>query len=277
MSKRKSTEAEKGVAKQPRTIQTTVFKYFQTSEKPSLSQKQASEKPASSQKHATTIAESPKALGIQHYSKKEIESSSGLQRDYRIFWNHKAEELCADPSVRVKLRNKAAIRGAIDCSWTVHKSSILQLQAEKMIEQTKLLYSDEVVHSHELSTVTKNVERMLQACTSVHLSYTQIEIAASVEEKLILEKELEKEFSELKKAQAALLKAMKERSKILEAEEMDELMTTGSPVQLNDYELESLVEVIKEESKHECEYVSDSEESNPPESPEIPLMLPGLK
>ena len=49
---------------------------------------------------------------------------------------------------------------------------------------------------------------MLQACTSVDLFYTQIEIAASVEEKLILEKELEKEFSELK-AQAALLKAMK--------------------------------------------------------------------
>ena len=42
-------------------------------------------------------------------------------------------------------------------------------------------------------------------------------------------------------------------------------MTTGSPVQLNDCELESLVEVIKEESKHEC----DSEENNPPESPEI--------
>ena len=70
MSTRKSTEAEKGVAKRPPTVQTTVFKYFQTSEKPSLSQKQASKKPASSQKHPTTIAESPKALGIQYYVKR---------------------------------------------------------------------------------------------------------------------------------------------------------------------------------------------------------------
>ena len=46
-------------------------------------------------------------------------------------------------------------------------------------------------------------------------------------------------------------------------------MKPGSPVQLNDSELESLVEVIKEESKHECAYVSDSEE--------VPLMLLGLK
>lgn len=265
MSKRKSEHPGKGATKHSCTVQTTVFKYFQPTEKPSSSSSPTLPKPM--------VTESPQSFGIKYYSPQELESVSGLQKDYRQFWNEKAEELCSDKSVRAKLGNKAAISGAIDCSWTLHKTQILQLQAEKMLQQTKQFYTDEVSHSHELSAVTNNVERMLQACTSVNLIYIEIESAASVAEKSSLEKVLENEMSELKKAQAALQKAMKEKNKIMEAEEEDEIMIAGSPIQLSDRELESLVETIV---KEDSEYVSDSEEDSP-DSPEIPLMLPGLK
>ena len=267
MSKRKSADPGMDVKKHPRVVQTTVFKYFQASEKQS---------PSLSVQKPVIVAETPTSLGIQYYSHKEIESASGLQKDYRKFWNDKATELCSDKSIRAKLRNKAAIRGAIDSSWTLHKTHILQLQAEKLVEQTKQLYSDQVAHCNELTAVTNNVERMLQAYTSVNLTYTEIESAGSVSEKVILEKQLESDMSELKKAHAALIKAMKQKTKILEAEEIDEVMYVESPVQLSDSELESLVEIVKEETDQQTEYVSDSEESSP-ESPEIPLMLPGLK
>ena len=73
------------------------------------------------------------------------------------------------------------------------------------------------------------IERMLQAYTLVHLTYTEIESAASVEEELTLENQLEKDtctcMLELKKARAALMKAMNEKNKILEAEEIEEVMT----------------------------------------------------
>ena len=82
-------------------------------------------------------------------------------------------------------------------------------------------------------------------------------------------------MSELKKAHAALSKAMKQKTKILEVEEIDEAMHAESPVELSDSELESLVQIVREETELKIEYVSDSEESSPG-SPEIPLILPGF-
>ena len=138
------------------------------------------------------------------------------------------QQNCVQTKLSAKLQNKAAIRGAIDSSWTLHKTRILQLQTEKLVEQTKQLYSDQVAHSHELTVVTSDVERMLQAYTLVNLMYTKIESAGSVSEKVTLEKQIESDISELKKAHAALIKAMKHKTKILEAEEMDKAMQVES-------------------------------------------------
>ena len=42
---------------------------------------------------------------------------------------------------------------------------------------------------------------------------------------------------------------MKQKTKILEAEEMAKAMYTESPVQLSDSELESLVEIVEKETE----------------------------
>ena len=46
---------------------------------------------------------------------------------YRKFWNEKAYELCSDKEIRHKLNDKVAIQGAINTSWTLYKSGLLDI------------------------------------------------------------------------------------------------------------------------------------------------------
>ena len=45
--------------------------------------------------------------------------------------------------MRRKLQNKFAIQGAIYSSWTLHKTSLLQLKAEQVQEDAKKVYHDD--------------------------------------------------------------------------------------------------------------------------------------
>ena len=72
----------------------------------------------------------PEYYGIHLYSTAEISSATGLQKQFRSFWNEKAQELCAYKTVRAKLHHKSAIHGAICASWTLHKTHLLQLLAK---------------------------------------------------------------------------------------------------------------------------------------------------
>ena len=55
---------------------------------------------------------SPEYLGIHIYSAKEISESSGLDRDYKEYWNEHVVNLCKDPTVRKKLKDKAILLGS---------------------------------------------------------------------------------------------------------------------------------------------------------------------
>ena len=46
--------------------------------------------------------------------------------------NAKASELCQDKTARHKLQDKSAIQGVINASWTLHKSDLLELEAEEL-------------------------------------------------------------------------------------------------------------------------------------------------
>ena len=221
MSKRKLQQPGKGGKKIPCTEQTTVFKYFQ----PVATDSASSSSPSLSK---PSFTESPQAFGVHCYSEAEIQSAFGLQQDYRRFWNEKAVELCSDRSVRANLGYKGAIKGAIDSAWTMHKTEILRLQAEMVTTKSKQLYSDDATHLHEISSISSNVDRMLQACTSVNVTYTEIDNTSSLAEKAKLEIVLKDDMSELKKAQAALQKAIKEKNKIIQAEELEGMFTADS-------------------------------------------------
>ena len=128
MSKRKAcSSSDKKLGKKKACgVQTTMFKFFQPSTPSTSSQ---------TPKH--TVAITPETYDIHMYTQTEISSSQGLQQSFRRYWNEKASELCSDSSVRRKLKNKAAIQGAIYCSWTLHKTHLLQIQAEELQEDMK--------------------------------------------------------------------------------------------------------------------------------------------
>ena len=89
-------------------------------------------------------AETPESIGFHVYSRDEIKSFEGLQREFREFWNHKAAEICADKAACAKLRsNKQAIQGAIYSSWTLHKTDLLELRVDELQEELMQLYEDE--------------------------------------------------------------------------------------------------------------------------------------
>ena len=75
----------------------------------------------------------PQYFGIHTYSSAEIDSSEGLEKAYREFWNEKALAMCNDKFARDKLStDKVAAHGAINTSWILHKVDLLDLKAEEL-------------------------------------------------------------------------------------------------------------------------------------------------
>lgn len=245
MSKRSAErESEIPAKKPPLKLQTSLFSYY----KPTAGQNSLSSDGAIKDKPSRSVFAPvhPSTYGLHIYTPPEIENSHGNMKEFRKFWNEKAVELCSDSRVTYKLQgNRSAIEGAIYSSWTLHKTSLLQLRVEKVEAQSSKVYKDEVVKDHVLTVVRKNLQRMLQAQTSVNQLYTEI----SESESASLESNLTVEISELKKSQEALIKALEKQEADLALAEREEgkLMIADSPVQLPEHELETLVKIVKSE------------------------------
>ena len=95
---------------------------------------------------------------------------------------------------------------------------------------------------------------MLKAYASTNAVSERI-VTLTLPEKKAVEKELEKEMTDLKKAQDALMKALERRKTTLLAIEQDEkekaIAIAPPPVQLSDEEMENLVETIKNNYQHD--------------------------
>lgn len=241
MSKRKACKnvEDKAGNKKACGVQTTMFKFFQ----PSSSSDQV-------HKHSCVAVTTPESYGIHMYTPTEISSAQGLQQLFRKFWNEKAGELCSDSVTRCKLKNKAAIQGAIYLSWTLHKTDLLKIQAEELGEDMKMIYPDQATQKHMLTPVTRNVDRMLIASATVTRLYSEMGGGDSADIKK-LEADLDRELTELRKAQDALNKAMERRRSDLDLSkrEIDDLMHAESPIQLSDIEMQQLVSIVREESQ----------------------------
>ena len=124
------------------------------------------------------------------------------------FWNDKAVEICSDKSITDELNNnREAIERAIHSSWTLHKTSLLELEAEELEDKAILVYDDAVARELILKNVKKNRDRMKTAHATIH-ALSNIIAESSESQKMQLEKQLSQEISELKKAQDALSKAI---------------------------------------------------------------------
>lgn len=199
-----------------------------------------------------SVVVTPNFYGIHLYSETEINKAVGLQKEFQMFWNEKAHEICADKTLRARLQNKAAIQGAIYTSWHLHKTHLLELQAEEVREQAHKIHQDAVSTEFRLRAVDNNLERMLQSYASVISISETINSLSSNSEKKAKEEVLDKEMSELKRAQDSLHKALERRREELtlakkDIEEDHQTMIAGPSAELSDDELEELIEEVRNE------------------------------
>lgn len=171
-----------------------------------------------------------KARNIKIFSAREIAQSSGMQKSYREFWNNKAEELCSTSVL--KTFKPGEIQGAINVAWTIKKTDFLRDQMEEVNKQVISKCPVDLLKKFQLSSTTleKNTKRVEEAVSSLEDIQRDLtsarqeffdsrnkterqEASLKVDQ---LEKDLESQLTELRKAQDALRKATDARRKLLE-------------------------------------------------------------
>ena len=137
--------------------------------------------------------------------------------------------------------------GAINCSWTLHRTQIIQLQAEEVTELAGKVYQSEATKEHVLSSIRRNVSRVKEAHESTTTFYHVMKGSDPAE----MEDDLSTKVRELKVAQEALLKSIsRKKEEILAAQRDNEagLITAGSPVKLFSGDVEALIDAVKAET-----------------------------
>lgn len=251
-SKRKATSAQGPPSKRKATgqAQATLHNYFKatgTSGSIGASGSSGASGASGSSTSRPLTTTIPEDFGIHIYSTREIEGQTGLTKEYRKFWNVKAKEFCQDKRITSKM-DGTAIKGAINTSWTLHKSNLLMHQAAEIENQATAVWTNPASREHNLKGIQHNKERVKTADAHLQLLYHERSQLTSREECKTKEKEMEMAMTELKKAQDSLNKALKNRERDVKAgfraEEAQPLKVADVP-QLSSEELEGLVEAVK--------------------------------
>lgn len=177
-----------------------------------------------------------KGKGIKFYSAEEIsKAKTEMERSRRKFWNEKAEQLCLHPETAK--REKTVIHGIIDVAWTLRKVDIIENDARKLLRDEQELFGDEdsatstskKVGKQKASTIPHNQERMEIARQEVINTDKKLQIVREKynlvsnagerkklkEEKTKLENALSGVYTELKRAQDALVKSLNHKRELL--------------------------------------------------------------
>lgn len=173
-----------------------------------------------------------KAKNLKLYSQEDINSASGLEKKRREFWNGKAKQLAKNKKTRQQ--SKTALAGIIDVSWTLHKTSMLETEAKKILDDEKVLFRKEDVTSRKGSqkkeTIPNNIERMSATHEAVEeldkKTTNRRDVFESAKTSSLRKKNTKKykkeqllldgAYTELKHAQDALTKSMKVKRKEIE-------------------------------------------------------------
>ena len=173
-----------------------------------------------------------RARKVKIYSKQEVDECIGMKKSYRQFWNDKAEELCR--SNALKTFKPGEIQGAINVAWSLKKTDILKDQIEEVNKEIASKCSTDIQKKFQTSkkTVEKNTERVNAAVSALretqeNLTTARQEFLDSTnksERKLAavrvdkIEKDVDAQLAELRRAQDALRKATEARKKLLQLE-----------------------------------------------------------
>lgn len=158
-----------------------------------------------------------------------------MERSRRKFWNEKAQQLCLHPETAK--REKTVIHGIIDVAWTLRKVDIIEDDARKLLRDEQELFGDEdsatstskKVGKQKARTIPHNQERMEIARQEVINTDKKLQIMREKynlvsnagekkklrEEKTKLENALSGMYTELKRAQDALVKSLNHKRELL--------------------------------------------------------------
>lgn len=173
-----------------------------------------------------------RARKVKIFSEQEVNESTGMQKSYRQFWNDKAEELCR--SNALKTFKPGEIQGAINVAWSLKKTDILKDQIEEVNKEIASKCSTDELKKFQMSkkTAEKNTERVDAAVSALRKTQENLTTARQElvdgtnksERKLAsarvdkIEKDLDAQMAELRRAQDALRKATEARKKLLRVE-----------------------------------------------------------
>ena len=158
-----------------------------------------------------------KMKNIKIYSDKEIESPQAhLERKRRRFWNEKAAQLAKCP--KMSHCNKTTIAGIIDVSWTMKKTSLIETEARKLLDdERELRFNEDPTSASKLGQQKKEtLGKNLECITAAHLALeghdAKVEELKRGNKSSALKREkafMEGAYTELKKAQEAAVKSIK--------------------------------------------------------------------
>ena len=172
---------------------------------------------------------------IKIYTDKEIPSpKSEMERKRRRFCKEKAEHLAK--SSKTSHCGKITIAGIIDVAWTLRKTSFIEGEARKLLQDEKELFTkDDIASGSKLwqqkkDTIAKNLDRMAAAHLAVESHDAEVEkcqkeikkgksIKERNESTLKYKRQkalMDGAYTELKRAQDATVKSIKTKHRQLE-------------------------------------------------------------
>lgn len=146
---------------------------------------------------------------IKRYTDNELlveDSSLLFEKERKVFWNKKAQEIENDEALRDW--GTQALHGVIDVAWTMKKTELLILNVKKY-ETLNIQNLRE--NAAVGKSMMENLERVEKAHAAVNHTYKFLceDVVANRISQEYLEEKLDKKISELKKAQADLVKSCK--------------------------------------------------------------------
>ena len=153
-----------------------------------------------------TVTES-NGPSIRRYSAKELEEcypDELFEREIKRFWNQKAEEV--ENNKALHHWGVQALNGVMDVAWTLKKSELLKLHAQKC----NTVYTEIMKQNSALSkSMMENLDQVERAHAAVNITYN--DLCRQMDDGKItqadLDQGLDEKFSVLKKAQANLVKS----------------------------------------------------------------------
>ena len=55
-----------------------------------------------------------------------------MDKHYKVFWNEQTLEMCREPALRHKLKDKALFQAAINFAWTLKESQLFEVQVQEL-------------------------------------------------------------------------------------------------------------------------------------------------